>query len=113
MATNSDPRDGTVAASRARRSYSPHWHPLLAAVELEPGCWHMQDDYARPYGVIRLLRINGEAGYRVVTWAERSEDRELIGYFRTLRAAAMAAHRRFVRSHGQTGAPNGTRPGER
>ncbi|TPX03918.1 hypothetical protein FJ656_14580 [Schumannella luteola] len=54
----------------------------------------------RPYGVIRLLELGGERGYRAVTWAEDSGDRELIGYFRSLRAAAMAAHRRFLASHG-------------
>ena len=42
-------------------------------------------------GIIRLISVGGEHGYRAVTWAERSEDRRLIGYYRTLRAAANSA----------------------
>lgn len=109
MAMHHQVRDGVAAASRARGSYTPHWHPVLAAVELEPGLWEMRDEDGVPYGVIRLLRIRGEAGYRAVTWAQESSARELIGYFRTLRASAEAVHRRFLRSHGQSGPVNGRR----
>jgi hypothetical protein len=102
-----DVRDGVAAVERARAGYSSAWHPILAAVEVEPGHWQMVAQYGECYGVVRLLRIDGEVGYRAVTWAGASEDRELIGYYRTLRAAAFATHMRFVRTHGQSGAPNG------
>jgi len=45
------------------------WHPLLAAHEYTAGEWVMVDPSARPYAVIKALRIGDEAGYRVVTWA--------------------------------------------
>lgn len=91
-----------------RRASSPnHWHPLLAAREVEPGVWYMVDTVERCYGIVRLLRRGGELGYRAVTWAELSEDRQLIGYYCTLRAATMAAHMRFVRGHGNAGPVNG------
>jgi hypothetical protein len=91
--------DSYAALERARREYVPGWHPLLSAVESEPGEWMMMAQYGRCYGVIRLLELGGERGYRVVTWAEQSSDRELVGYFRTLRAAAAAAHTRYLETH--------------
>ena len=101
------PQDAVDALARARRSYLQDWHPILAAVEVAPGEWIMTGDVNRKYGIIRLLDIAGERGYRAVTWAERSEDRQLIGYYRTLRAACSATHGRYLRSHGQPGAING------
>ena len=89
-------QDAADAVARARRSYLQDWHPILAAVEVAPGEWVMTGDINRKYGVIRLLEIAGERGYRAVTWAERSEDRQLIGYFRSLRAAAGATHRQWL-----------------
>jgi hypothetical protein len=55
-----------------------------------------------PYGVIRLLELGGERGYRAVTWAKRSADRRLVGYYRSLRVAAMAAHRRHLADRSAT-----------
>ena len=89
-------QDAFDALARARRSYLQDWHPVLAAVEVAPGEWVMTGDVNRKYGVIRLIEIAGERGYRAVTWAERSEDRQLIGYYRTLRAAAAATHRQWL-----------------
>lgn len=77
-----------------------HWHPILAAHEYAPGEWIMVDPSAKPYAVVRALEVAGERGYRAVTWAERSEDRQLIGYWRTLRAACEGAHRFHLSSHG-------------
>lgn len=105
MALNHAVQDGIDAAARARTSFTPHWHPILAAVEDEPGSWRMIAQYGQCYGVIRMLEIAGERGYRAVTWAERSEDRELIGYYRSLRAACAATHERFVRSRGAGARP--------
>jgi hypothetical protein len=96
-------QDGVDARGRAAVDYRPDWHPLLAAVETSPGEWVMVAQHEVRYAVIRLLELGGERGYRVVTWAERSEDRRLIGYYRTLRAAAMAGHLAFVRSHSRDG----------
>lgn len=72
------------------------WHPLLAAVEVEVGVWHLNSQRG-PYAVVRLLTIGGERGYRVTTYRE---PRQLVGYFTTLRAACEAGHRAHVRSHG-------------
>jgi hypothetical protein len=94
-----DIRDGDAAASRARGSFESGWHPILAAREVEPGLWYMVAQYERCYGVIRMLVIGGENGYRAVTWEADPGDRELIGYFRSLRAATEAAHSRYVRNH--------------
>ena len=74
MVINSDPNDGVAAAQRARSSYTPNWHPIVAAVEIEPGHWELRDQYERPYGVIRFLRRGDQLGYRAVTWAEASAD---------------------------------------
>jgi len=76
------------------------WHPILAAHEYAPGEWIMVDPSAKPYAVVRALEVAGERGYRAVTWAERSEDRQLIGYWRTLRAACAGAHRVYLSLHG-------------
>jgi hypothetical protein len=96
-------QDAFDAVARARRSYLQDWHPILAAVEVAAGEWVMTGDVERRYGVIRLLQIGGELGYRAVTWAERSEDRQLIGYFRTFRAAAGATHRQWLSGMSPTG----------
>lgn len=73
---------------------------MQAAIEAEPGVWYMVDSRDECYGIIRFLTIGGEGGYRVVTWARTSRERQLIGYFTSLRAAAAAAHARFLREHG-------------
>jgi hypothetical protein len=74
------------------------WHPILAAVELEPGHWQMIAQYGAVYGEVQIVKRGSEVGYRATT------PNELVGYFRTLRAACAAVHARFVRSHG---APDG------
>lgn len=72
------------------------WHPILAAVEVEPGFWHVTAQ-SGPYAVVRLLEVGGERGYRATTY---SEPRQLVGYFTNLRAACSAAHSNYIRSHG-------------
>ncbi|MER3388550.1 MAG: hypothetical protein RJQ01_00825 [Microcella sp.] len=54
------------------------------------------------YGIVRLLTIGGELGYRATTY---SEPRVLVGYFTTLRAACEAAHGHYLRTHGPHPAP--------
>ena len=96
-------QDAFDAIARAKRSYLKDWHPILAAVETAPGEWTMTGDLDRKYGVIRLLEIGGERGYRAVTWAPTSEERRLIGYFRSFRAAAGATHRLWLSGMGPSG----------
>jgi hypothetical protein len=69
------------------------WHPIRTAKAVE---WTMTSTEARPYASIRLIevhttRVSTEPWYRAVTYAKSSEDRELIGWCRTLGAAAAAA----------------------
>jgi hypothetical protein len=71
------------------------WPPILSAVESEPGGWVLNAQTG-PYALVRLLQVGGESGYRVVT---HTEPRELVGYYRTLRAACAAAHTAYLRSH--------------
>lgn len=108
MAMQHDTRDGVAAVVRARSGYVADWHPILCAVEVEPGEWHMVStvDGTR-YGIIRLLEVAGERGYRVVTGDDDRSRRRLIGYYRTLRAAALAAHRRWIDAHARPGGING------
>lgn len=77
-----------------------NWHPILAAHEYAPGEWILVDPSAKPYAIVRALELGGERGYRAVTWADQSEDRRLIGYWQSLRAACAAAHRAYIASHG-------------
>jgi hypothetical protein len=72
------------------------WHPVDAAHEFAPAQWIMVDPMGVPYAIVRELEIGGERGYRAVTWAARSQDRLLIGYWTTLEAACRAAHRRYL-----------------
>jgi hypothetical protein len=107
VSVNGDPQDGLDAADRARSGFAPGWHPILAAVEQHPGEWWMTAQYGDPYAVVRFLRRGAELGYRSVTWAESSADRELIGYYRTLRAATFWAHRHWLRTLARPGGING------
>ena len=62
----------------------------------QPSEWLLrQGTLGTPYGVIRRFTFGDpnrpEVWFRVVTWAPTSEGRELIGWCRTLEAAAAAA----------------------
>ncbi|GAA2754090.1 hypothetical protein GCM10009869_31480 [Amnibacterium kyonggiense] len=78
--------------------------------------------HPEPTHVIRRLKLQGSERFRVVTWAPRSEGRELVGYFDSGDAAAEAAWRRYCdaaasqhelasRTHGgaERGGPAATR----
>lgn len=93
-------QDAFDTAARREASRGAVWHPLMAAVETEPGVWYMVGSTGKCRGVIRLLRRGDELGYRAVTWAPESADRQLIGYYRTLRAACEATHQRFISEQG-------------
>jgi hypothetical protein len=75
------------------------WHPILAAVEVEPGRWEMRGYGERLYGEIRFVRRGPELGYRA-EFVERDGERRQPRYWRSLSAAAMDLHRLFVASHG-------------
>lgn len=70
----------------------------MSALEPTPGEWWLRDANQVPYAIVKLLRRGDEIGYRAVTYLERSVDRELVGYYRKLAPAAVAAHERHLRS---------------
>jgi hypothetical protein len=82
-----------------------NWHPILAADEIEPGTWLMRGPLDEPYAVVRAVEIRSDRGYRSVTYAPESADRELIGYYRTLRAATKGAHVWWVATRSPAGHP--------
>ena len=47
-------QDAFDAAARARAGHAAEWHPVLAAVEQRPGCWHMTTPYGAEYAVCLL-----------------------------------------------------------
>ena len=96
-----DVQDSQDASARARSTYTGEWHPILTAVEVQPAVWEMTAQYGEVYGVVKLVKRGSEVGYR----ADMGD--ELVGYFKTLRAAAEAVHKRWLRSHGQVGGING------
>jgi len=98
-------QDAYDARRRAESGTRTGWHPILAADEVEPGVWLLRAWDGTPYAIVRALELGGERGYRATTWAERSEDRRLIGYWKTLRRACEFAHARFLRRHGPNGEP--------
>ncbi|WP_166880031.1 hypothetical protein [Salinibacterium sp. ZJ450] len=112
MAMQHSRQDAIDARARASKSPTPNWHPILAAVEIRPGLWHMVDQYNQPYAVVLFLELGGEQGYRAVH-VSRDGHRNLVGYYRTLRAACEAAHGVYVRAHGPAGfAPDPWSPAE-
>ncbi|RFA11487.1 hypothetical protein B7R21_12315 [Subtercola boreus] len=70
------------------------WHPSRLAQPVE---WMLQHPVSpRPFAVIRLIRFPAQKGtvdawYRVVTWSQKSADRELVGWCLSLEAACEAA----------------------
>ena len=79
------------------------WHPIMNAAERQVGTWLMVGPLNRPYGTITIVRRGQECGYRAT--AIEGQSAQIIGYYRTLRAAADAAHGRFVSTRGPHGKP--------
>jgi hypothetical protein len=78
--------------TEVRRAVAP-WHPVVNA---QPTEWVLRQGAAgEPYAVVRRFAFGDpnrpEIWFRIVTWAQRSEGRELIGWCRSLEAAASAA----------------------
>ena len=82
------------------RDERPAWHPILAAQEFPVGTWRMIDTLEREYGVIRLVRLDGEPQYRCEFRGE------LLGYANSLRFACERVQLAFV----QSGQPGGFAP---
>lgn len=80
----------------------PRWHPIMAAVEGPVGTWRLVDPLGREYGVVRLVRVDGEPMYR-------GEHRgELLGYGTSLKLACEHVHHAYVAEHttpGRVGYP--------
>ncbi|WAB80793.1 hypothetical protein OVN18_09465 [Microcella daejeonensis] len=72
------------------------WHPVLAAVEHEPGHWILTAQTG-PYAVVEIIRNCNETGYRASTYVE---PRRVVGYRLTLKSACEIAHRAWIRRHG-------------
>ena len=70
----------------------PQWHPLLAAIEPEPGVWVMIDSQRRPYGIVRIVKVDGLTRFRA------DHVGTLLGYATTLRAAVERVHEMEIRS---------------
>lgn len=100
-------QDAIDTAERRAKLRGPNWHPLLAAEEQTAGTWHMIDSTGNRYAIIVIVRRGPEVGYRATTWHEQPEQRHLVGYYRTLRAACEATHLAFIRSHAPGHHPNG------
>lgn len=62
------------------------WHPLLATIEPEPGTWILLDAHRKPYGLVRIVKIDEMVRFR----AEHIG--MLIGYSTTLREAVERVH---------------------
>jgi hypothetical protein len=70
------------------------WHPRRLATGTE---WTMAvPGQPEPIAVIRRLRFEGRPVYRAVTWAPTSSGRQLIGYYRSGDAAAVAVWRHYI-----------------
>lgn len=87
------------------------WHPRRLATGTE---WTMAvPGQPEPIAVIRRLRFEGRHVYRAVTWAPTSAGRELIGYYRSGDAAAVAVWRHYIdqqaRQHDRASRTHGSR----
>ena len=76
----------------------------MNATESPVGTWTMIGPLDKPYATITLVRRGTELGYRAMTIDGASSN--VIGYYRTLRAAATAAHGWFTSTRGPTGKPH-------
>jgi len=112
---------GTIEITEPQRWQTP-WSPI----KISDCEWIIiRDSVFHPEAIIRRLDLpNDVSAFRVVTWAERSTDRELIGYTRNVELADMMV--RFSRPSNKppwiqsgmtaadwahTGPPNGGAPG--
>lgn len=70
------------------------WHPRRLA---RPTEWTLVvPGQPEPIAVVRRLIVRGRTAFRAVTWAPRSADRTLIGYFDSGDAAAEECWQRYL-----------------
>ena len=70
------------------------WHPILAAMERQPGTWEMIDPDGRVYGRIQIRRVADGIRYRT------EHQGELLGWATSLRVACEKVHGTYIRAHG-------------
>jgi hypothetical protein len=88
------------AAASTLEAMSQHWSPKSQVIgTATPGRWFMVDEGAR-IAILQQLQIGPkkETMYRSVTFAERSEERALIGYFPHLQMAAEITWREYLKA---------------
>lgn len=83
------------------------WHPLLAAVEDAPGFWRMVAQYNTTYGLIRLVKRQGELCYRAEVIKRPGEEPLLVSYESSLKRAAWAVHAKHLTFMSRPGPANG------
>lgn len=71
------------------------WHPVLAAVEREPGVWTLVDTLGQDYARIALRRTPEGPRYRT-----EQPIGTLIGWGTSLRQSCDRAHALFLARHG-------------
>lgn len=86
------------------------WHPVGLADPVEWIVKHPTEP--SPWGLIRKLRFQdgmvASTWFRAVTWSGRSEDRQLIGYSKTLEDAARAVWDHAYQERRARGGPTHT-----
>lgn len=82
------------------RDDSPRWHPIMAAIERDPGVWTLVDTLDREYGRIEIRRTLDGIRYRT-----EAPVGTLIGWGTTLRQSCERVHDEYLRSHGPGPAP--------
>jgi len=70
----------------------PKGHPILATVEGPVGTWRMIDSLGNEYGLIRLVRLDGQPLYRTEFRGEH------LGYGGTLRSSCERVHAALIQS---------------
>jgi hypothetical protein len=76
----------------------------MNATESPVGTWTMIGLLDQAYATITLVRRGAELGYRATIVEGATSN--VIGYYRSLRAAAKASHGWFTSTRGSTGKPH-------
>lgn len=90
-----DRRVAARVVDMAAKPPEPHrpvhdWQPPWPPIRISTDEWIvMRDSKTEPVAVIRRVKLGprNETFFRVVTWAEESTDRQLVGYFASFKEA--------------------------
>jgi len=87
------------------------WHPILAARELRPGLWVMEDQRGE-YGRVELVKARPSPSAERVPVYKLTRGHEVIGWAPTLRTGCEVVHRAYIAAHGPEfpGYPDFNRP---